>query len=135
VINYQIQTYGIAYQLDEVFAITEASNNQITYTTQYDEYKIKLEIIENTNLDQTVTNLQEIIEKEGYEEMFELESTSVEENDLKGKIQFYGDNPVKGFIAYEIGEHALAITFQYPVEGADAMYPLLETLRKSIKVQ
>lgn len=135
VINYEIQTYGIAYQLDEVFAVTEVSNNQITYSNQYDEYKIKLEMIENTNLDKAVTNLKEIIETESYEEMYELESTSVEENDLIGKMQFYGDNPVKGFIAYEIGDHALAITFQYPVEGADAMYPLLETLRKSIKVQ
>ncbi|WP_438317096.1 hypothetical protein [Sporosarcina sp. FA9] len=134
VINYQIQPYGIAYLLDEAFAVTEVSNNQITYSTQYDDYKITLEMIEHTNLEKAVTNLQEIFETENYEEMFELESTSVEENGLTGKIQFYGHNPVKGFIAYEIGEHALAITFQYPIEGADAMYPLLETLRKSIKV-
>ena len=44
-------------------------------------------------------------------------------------------HPVKGFIAYEIDEHVLVITFQYPIEGADAMYPLLEDLRKSIHVQ
>lgn len=135
VLNYQIQPYGIAYQLDEVFAVTEMSNNLITYSTQYDDYKITLEMIEHTNLEKTVRNLQEKFKTESYEEMFELESTPVEENGLQGNIQFYGDNPVKGFIAYEIGEHALAITFQYPVEGADAMYPLLETLRKSIKVQ
>ncbi|MFD1928888.1 hypothetical protein ACFSFY_12675 [Sporosarcina siberiensis] len=135
VLNYQIEPYGIAYQLDEVFTVTEMSNNLITYSTQYDDYKITLEMIEHTNLEKTVRNLQEKFETESYDEIFELESTPVEENGLQGNIQFYGDNPVKGFIAYEIGEHALAITFQYPVEGADAMYPLLETLRKSIKVQ
>lgn len=135
VINYQIQTYGIAYQLDEVFGVPEVSNNQITYSTQYDDYKITLEMIEHTNLEKAVSKLQERFETEGYEESFELESTPVEENGLIGKIQFFGHNPVKGFIAYEIDEHALVITFQYPVEGADAMYPLLETLRKSIKVQ
>ena len=62
-------------------------------------------------------------------------STLVEENGLIGKTQSYGDHPMKGFIAYEIDEHALVITFQYPIEGADAMYPLLEDLRKSIHVQ
>lgn len=135
VINYQIQTYGIAYQLDEVFEVHEVSNNQITYSTQYDDYKITLEMIEHKNLEKIVSNLQERFETEGYEESFELESTPIEENGLIGKTQFYGDHPVKGFIAYEIDEYALVITFQYPVEGADAMYPLLETLRKSIKVQ
>jgi len=63
-----------------------------------------------------------------------LESTPLEENDLVGKMQFYGD-PVKGFFAYEIDEHVLVITFQYSVEGADSMHPLLEDLRKSIHVQ
>lgn len=135
VINYQIQIYGIAYQLDEVFEFHEVSNNQITYSTQYDDYKITLEVIEHTNLEKVVSDLQGRFNTEGYEESFELESTPIEENGLIGKIQFYGDHPVKGFIAYEIDEHALVITFQYPVEGADAMYPLLETLRKSIKVQ
>ena len=134
VINYHIQAYGIAYQLDEVFGVPEVSNNKITYSTQYD-YKITLEMIEHTNLEKAVSNLQERFETEGYEESFELESTPVEENGLIGKIQFFGHYPVKGFIAYEINEHALVITFQYPAEGGDGMYPLLETLRKSIKVQ
>ena len=134
VINYHIQTYGIAYQLDEVFGVPEVSNNKITYSTEYD-YKITLEMVEHTNLEKAVSNLQEGFETEGYEESYELESTPVEENDLIGKIQFYGDHPMKGFIAYEIDEHALVITFQYPIEGADAMNPLLETLRKSITVQ
>ena len=139
VINYHIPTYGIAYQLDEVFGVPEVSNNQINYSTQYDDYKITLEMIEHTNLEKAVSNLQERFETEGYEESFEegyeLKSTPVEENGLIGKTQFYGDHPMKGFIAYEIDEHALVITFQYPIEGADAMNPLLEDLRKSIHVQ
>jgi len=139
VINYHIPTYGIAYQLDEVFGVPEVSNNQITYSTQYDDYKITLEMIEHTNLEKAVLNLQERFETEGFEESFEegyeLKSTPVEENGLIGKTQFYGDHPMKGFIVYEIDEHALVITFQYPIEGADAMNPLLKDLRKSIHVQ
>ena len=134
VINYLMQPYGIAYQMDEFLGVPEVSNNKITYSTEYD-YKISLEMIEDANLEKAVSNLQERFETEGYEESYELKSTPVEENGLIGKTQFYGDHPMKGFIAYEIDEHALVITFQYPIEGADAMNPLLETLRKSIKVQ
>ena len=138
VINYHIQPYGIAYQLDEAFGVPEVSSNKITYSTEYD-YKITLEMIEHTNLEKAVSNLQERFEAEGYEEVFregyELKSTPVEENGLIGKTQFYGDHPMEGFIVYEIDEHALVITFQYPIEGADGMNPLLESLRKSIKVQ
>jgi len=134
VINYHIQTYGIAYQLDESFGVPEVSNNQITYSTQYNDYKITLEMMEHTNLEKSVSNLQERYETEGFEENFELESTPLEENELMGKMQFYV-YPVKGFIAYEIYEHVLVITFQYPEEGGDSMYPLLEDLGKSIHVQ
>ena len=138
VINYLIQPYGIAYQMDEFLGVPEVSNNQITYSTEFD-YKISLEMIEHANLEKAVSNLQERFETEGYEESFEegyeLKSTPVEENGLIGKTQFYGDHPMKGFIAYEIDEHALVITFQYPIEGADAMNPLLKDLRKSIHVQ
>ena len=134
VINYLITTYGIAYQLDEVFGVPEVINNQINYSSQNAGYKITLEMIEHTNLEKSVSNLQERFETEGFEEKFELESTPLEENELIGKMQFYG-YPVKGFIAYEIDEHVLVITFQFSVEGADSMYPLLEDLRKSIHVQ
>lgn len=134
VINYHMKTYGIAYRLDEAFGVPEVNNNQISYSAN-DDYKITLEMIEHTNLEKAVSNLQERFDTEGYEESYELESTHVEENGLMGKIQFYGDHPMKGFIAYEIDEHALVITFQYPIEGADAMNPLLETLRRSIHVQ
>jgi len=110
VINYHIQPYGIAYQLDEVFGAPKMSSNQITYSTQDDDYKITLEMIEYTNLEKAVSNLQEGFETEGYEESYELKSTPVEENGLLGKIQFYCDHPMKVFIAYEIDEHALVIT-------------------------
>lgn len=138
VINYLIKPYGIAYQMDEFLGVPEVSNNKITYSTEFD-YKISLEMIEHANLEKAVSKLQERFEMEGYEESFEegyeLKSTPVEENGLIGKTQLYGDHPMSGFIAYEVDEHALVITFQYPIEGADAMGPLLETLRKSIKVQ
>ena len=138
VINYHIQPYGIAYQLSEDFGVPEVSGNKITYSTEYD-YKITLEMIEHTNLEQAVSNLQERFLTEGYEESsqegYGLESTPVEENGLIGKTQLYGDHPMTGFIVFEIDEHALVITFRYPIEGADGMNPLIESLRKSIKVQ
>ena len=138
VINYHILPYDIAYQFDEAFGVPEVSSNKITYSTEYD-YKITIEMIEHINLEKAVSDLQERFETEGFEESsqegYGLESTPVEENGLIGKTQLYGDHPMTGFIVYEIDEHALVITFQYPIEGADAMNPLLETLRKSIKVQ
>ncbi len=134
VINYLIQPYGIAYKFDEAFGVPEVSNNKITYLTEYD-YKITVEMIEHTNLEEAISIVKERFETEGYEEIYELESIPVEENGLIGKMQFFGDNPMKGFIAYEIEEHALVITFQYPIEGADAMNPILENLRQTINVQ
>lgn len=139
VINYHITPYGIDYQLDEVFGVPEVINNQINYTSQNSGYKITLEIIEHTNLEKAVSNVQERFESEGYEESFEegyeLTHTRVAENGLIGKTQLYGDYPMKGYIAYEIDEHALVINFQYSVEGGDSMYPLLGDLRKSIHVK
>lgn len=139
VINYHITTYGIAYQLDELFGVPEVSDNQITYSSQYDDYEITVEVMEHTNLEKAVANLQERFEAEGYEESFEegyeLKSTPVEENGLIGKTQFYGDHPIKGYIAYEIKKNVVVITFQYPMVGADAIGPLLEDFRKSIHLQ
>ena len=138
VINYHIQPYGIAYQLSEDFGVPEVSSNKITYSTEYD-YEITLEIIEHINLEKAVSNLQERFETEGFEESsqegYGLVSTPVEENGLRGKTQLYGDHPMTGFIVYEIDEHSFVITFQYPIEGADGMNPLLESLRRSITVQ
>ena len=134
VINYQIQPYNIAYQVNETFGVPKVNDNQVAYSSQEDKYQISLEIIEHTNLETVVSDLQEQFETEGYDEDFGLEDTPPEENDLKGKMQFY-DSPVKGFIAYEIDEHVLAITFLYPVEAADSMSASLESLRKSISVQ
>jgi hypothetical protein len=134
VVNYQIEPYNIAYHLDETFGVPKVNDKQVAYSSQEDKYQILLEIIEHTNLETVVSDLQEQFETEGYDEDFGLKDTPPEENDLKGKMQFY-DYPVKGFIAYEIDEHVLAITFRYPVEAADGMDPLLESLRKSISAQ
>ncbi|MCG3088914.1 hypothetical protein [Sporosarcina cyprini] len=134
VINYEIQPYAISYRLDEMFGVPEVKQNQITYSIDDANYHISLEIIEHTTLENAVSNLQERFETEGYDESFDLEDTPTEENALNGKMQFF-DYPIKGFIAYEVDEHVLAITFRYPVEGGDSMYPLLGDLRKSIHVQ
>ncbi|KXH86945.1 hypothetical protein [Sporosarcina sp. HYO08] len=134
VINYQIQPYHIAYQVDESFGVPEVKQNQITYSSDNDGYQIIIEMLERTNLEEVVSDLQEGFETEGYEESFELESLPLEENGLRGKMQFFG-YPVKGFIAYEVDEHVLVITYQYPEVGGDGMYPLLASLRKSITVQ
>ncbi|AOV07473.1 hypothetical protein BI350_07920 [Sporosarcina ureilytica] len=124
VINYVIQPYDISYQLNETFDNPEVKQNQVIYSTQNDEYNITLEI--HTNLENAISNLQESFIAEAYEEKGELESTPIEENDLKGEMQFF---------AYKIDEHVLVITYQYPVEAGDGMYPLLEALRNSIHVQ
>lgn len=135
VINYQIDPYGISYQLDERFADPEVEHNQITYTAQSEEYEIVVEVVENSSLEEVVLNLQERFETEGYEEKGELESTPLEENDLVGNMQFFSFDPMKGFYVYEIDEHVLVITYQYPAEAGDGMGPLLEALRTSIHVQ
>ncbi|MCM3741434.1 hypothetical protein M3210_14265 [Oceanobacillus luteolus] len=135
VINYLIQPYKIAYQLDKVFGAPEVYENEIQYSID-DEYTITLAIIEDTNLDQSISNLQERFEAEGYDEEFELESVSSEENGFAGKMQYFSQNRVdKGFIAYEVGDDVLEITFRYPVEGGDGMYSILNFLRESIHLR
>lgn len=134
VIQYQIQPYNISYRLDETFGVPKVKDNEITYSNQNDEYKIILEVIEHTNLEKAVSDLQENFEMEEYEEKGKLESTPLEENDLNGKMQFFA-YPMEGFYAYEIGENVLVVTYQYPSEAGDGMMPLLEALRTSINVQ
>lgn len=133
VINYDIQPYDISYQLDTRFGEPKVHNSKISYSIQDEKYKITLEIIEATDLDRAVSNIQEDYAAEDLEEKGELENTPLEENHLKGKMQFFA-YPIKGFYAYEIDDHVLVITYQYPEEGGDGMGPLLEALRKSLTV-
>jgi exonuclease VII small subunit len=131
VINYRIDPYNIHYQLDESFGVPRVNQNRITYSSQNNINTVSFEVIEHTSFEQVVSNLQKRFEKDGYEDKGELESTLLEENGLRGKMQFFA-YPVKGFYAYEIDKNVLAITYQYSGESGDGMFPLLESLRKSI---
>lgn len=131
VINYRIDPYNIHYQLDESFGVPEVNQNKITYSSQNNMSIVSFEVMENSSFEQVVSNLQKRFEKDGYEDKGELGSTLIEENGLRGKMQFFV-HPVKGFYAYEIGKNVLAITYQYSAESGDGMFPLLESLRKSI---
>ncbi len=131
VVHYKITPYNISYQLDESFGSPEWKDNQIIYSTQNDTYQIIFEVLVHTDLEKAVTILQEEFGMDEYEEKSELENTLTEENNLKGLMQSFA-YPIKGFYLYEIDNHVLAITYQYPAEGGDGMMPLLEDLRKSI---
>lgn len=130
VYNYEIAPYGIHYQFDESFGIPEINQNRVIYSSHS---TVSFEVFEHINLEQIVSDLQKSFERDGYEDKGELENTPLEENDLRGKMQFF-TYPVKGFYAYQINEHVLVITYQYPGEAGDGMFPLLESLRKSIRV-
>jgi hypothetical protein len=133
VFNYRIDPYNIHYQFDESFGVPEVNQNRITYSSQNNISAVSLEVIEHTSLEQVVSDLQKRFEKDGYEDKGELVSTPLEENGLRGKMQFF-IYPVKGFYAYEIDEHVFVITYQYPGEAEDGMFPLLKSVRKSINV-
>lgn len=133
IVHYTIEPYGINFQLDSQFEGAEMIDDQVTFA-YLEEYQIHFEVIEDMTLADAVTNLQVKIEAEGYDESFELEDTPLEENNLIGKMQFFA-SPVKGFIAYEIAEDVMVITFEYPEVGGDGMYHLLLDLRKSIEVR
>lgn len=132
--RYQILPYRISYQIDETFGIPDIRQNELIHSAQNDEYMITLSVIEHTDLNQVITNLQEELEIEKYEEKSELESIPPGENDWSGKMQNIHD-PVKGFYTYEVDDFVLAITYEYPIESGDGMYPLLESLRKSLKLE
>lgn len=134
VINYEITPYNISYQLDESFGAPVQNANQFMYKDLNDIAQISLEILEQTSLDEAVSSLQEQFESEGYDEKGVLEDTPLEENGLQGKMQSYYD-PVKGFYVYEMEEHVFAIKYEYPVEAADGMGPLMYSLRKSLQVK
>lgn len=134
VIHYEIQPFNIFYQLNETFDSPEVKQNQVIYSKQNEEYIITLEIFEYTDLESVVEQLQDSFETGLYEEIGELESTPVDENALRGKMQFFAYPKISGFYAYEVGEHVLVIIYEYPVEAGDGMGPLLEALRKSIHV-
>lgn len=134
VVNYDIEPYGISYQLDKLFGAPDTKDNQVIYTTENENHKITFEVIEQTDVETAASNLQKEFEKEEYEDEGELESTPADENELEGKMQNYA-YPMKGFYVYKIDEHVLVITYDYPVEGGDGMVPLLTDLRKSLSKQ
>lgn len=134
VIQYTIIPYDISFQLDEIFADPAVQDNKVIFSTQQDMYQITLEVIENKDLDEVVAELQKAYEEQAYDEKSSLEPTPVEENNLIGKMQYFAF-PMRGFYAYQVDEHVLVITYQYPEEGGDGMIPLLEDLRRSIVVK
>ena len=67
VTNYEIKPYGIAYQLDTRFGAPEV-NSDIMYAMNDDEYKLTLELLEDKDLDSTVSDLQDELVMEEYEE-------------------------------------------------------------------
>lgn len=132
--HYEIFPYNISFQLDDMFGVPEIEQNKFIYSVQNGKYKITLEVFEETNIDNVITQLQKSFKNENFDEKSDLENLPIEENDLVGKSQFIYD-PVKGFYVYEIANNVLAITYQYPSEGGDGMTPLLKSLRQSIQVK
>lgn len=133
VINYEIEPYGIRYQLDESFDTPEVDQNKIVYSTGDGEYTITLEMFKDSNLEEVASDLQTQFDKETYDQVSELEDTPAEENEWDGKMQFFAYPAIDGFYAYDIAGDVLAITYHYPAEGGDGMGPLLKSLRTSIE--
>ncbi|WP_202077818.1 hypothetical protein [Caldalkalibacillus salinus] len=134
VVNYHLTQYGISYQLDTLFGEPEVNGQLITYTNEQGTSEVSIEIMTDTSLDEAVEELQAQLETGDYEEKGKLEDIPVAENGLEGKMQ-YVVYPVRGFYAYDLADHVLVISYTFPAEAGDGMYPLLESLRQSIQVQ
>lgn len=133
VFNYEIQPFGISFQLDEVFDSVNVEDTEISFSIEEPDYEIVLEIFEETTLDEAVDHLQDMFPEDEYEHVGELEDDSNEDG-LSGKMQTFAYPQMTGFYAYEIDDYVLAIIYEYPEEAGDGMGPLLEDLKQSIDI-
>lgn len=132
--QYEILPYQISYELDVFFGEPEVHQNEVIYVSENDQFEIKVEINEQMSFDETINKLQENLMTQNEKHLSELQAVPVDENNLTGKMQNTTD-PMQGFYVYDLDYYVFIITYKYPVEGGDGMGPLLESLRRSIKVK
>lgn len=132
VVNYEIQPSEIAYQLSDDLSEPEVNDQKITHKSG--EYSITLEFLPETELPQAVSDLQEEYNEENFDDAGELEDFPKTENGLEGKMQHFTGADMEGFYVYDIDYSTLVVTYEFPVEGGDGMFPILEALGDSITV-
>ncbi|GAB3792542.1 hypothetical protein [Virgibacillus kimchii] len=131
VTNYTLEPYGIHYQMEEFLNNYQVENHAVRYYTDAENAWIRLEITENTILDETVSYLQsQYTGNFSYRE--EPAETPQEENRYEGVSQHFSDPP-QGYYAYQIEENVLIIQYEYIIEAGDGMGPRLQQLRESIE--
>lgn len=132
IVHYELVPYNILFQIDAFLGAPTIDGEKVTFSNDY--VTVSLEVLEQSTLEETVQQLQRDYKQEGYEETGQLKDTDPSENDFTGKKQYFL-YPVKGFYAYAIDEDVLVITYRYPQEAGDGMFPMLKALRQSIDVK
>lgn len=131
VTNYVIEPYGIHYQMEEFLNNFQVEEDAVKYSTEAENAWIRLEVAENTLLDEVISDMETQYTADFYYKE-EPTGTSQEENQYEGITQHFSDPP-QGYYAYQIGENVLIIQYEYTIEAGDGMGPRLQALRKSIK--
>jgi len=133
VVNYEIQPYEILFQLDDDFSSIDVNGTEITITREdVEDYKINLNVFEETTLDRAIDELQKQYNEDDFEYVGDLEDDT-NDQDLVGKKQVFASPMITGFYVYEIGDSVITIQYEYPEEAGDGMGPLIDDLSNSIK--
>ncbi|MDV2583054.1 hypothetical protein [Alkalibacillus haloalkaliphilus] len=126
-ITYELEPYGITYQMDEFLSHFEVGDDSVTYHNNNDEVlvEVKLSVVEGQTLDETQ---QIMVEQHNLDDS--LRDLSQFDTTLEGYHQSVDTG--EGYFLLGIDSDVLMIEYSYPIEAGDGIWPRLELLINSI---
>lgn len=122
VLEYHITSHQISYQMNEFLGNDVIEDDKIVHTSDAENVKITVEIINNTDLNDFASGLDG-----------DQTPLDPEENSFEGIMHHESGDIASGYYAYQINDDVLYIQFEYIIEAGDGVEPRLEKLRQSIK--
>lgn len=131
VTNFVLNPYGIQFQMDEVIDHYDVRENEVEFTNSNDMVTIVMSVREDAEVED-VANEVESEYGDDFDFVDGPSETSEDDNPYPGIKQHFSDPP-QGYYVYQIGDDVFMITYEYDIEAADGMGPILQALQESIK--
>ncbi|MDQ0352160.1 hypothetical protein J2R98_001994 [Alkalibacillus filiformis] len=125
--TYELEPYGITYQMDQFLTHVEVGNNAVTHHNNNDEVlvEVELSVIEDQTLDET----QQIMVEQHSLDDSQMDLSRFDTT-LEGFQQSVDSG--EGYFLLELDSLVLMVEYRYPMEAGDGIWPRLELLINSI---
>lgn len=128
--NFVLKPYGIQFQMDADLNNYEVLEDEVIFATENDMATIEMSVREDAEVDDVASDIQSEY-TDDFDYIEEPSETSQDENSYQGIEQLFSDPP-QGYYVYQIGDDVFVIKYEYDVEAADGMGPILKAFRESI---